>query len=117
MVVVNFLVFVSEVVSIFSQILTWIIGGAKGYLCPTNSIIGGARAPAAPHKSTLMTTSRVLRFSPSVTRPSLAEKLRTSTRGTSPRRERAKSVRHDTLWWRIFGHFPPKHFPPDFTPG
>jgi len=41
MVVVKFLVFVSEVVSIFSKILTWIIGGAKGYLCLTNSIIGG----------------------------------------------------------------------------
>ena len=54
MVVVKFLVFVSEVVSIFSKILTWIIGGAKGYLCPTNSIIGGARAPAAPPKSTPM---------------------------------------------------------------
>ena len=48
MVVVKFLVFVSEVVSIFSKILTWIIGGPKGYLCPTNLIIGGARAPAAP---------------------------------------------------------------------
>src|SRR6218665_2284853 len=33
MVVVKFLVFVSEVVSIFSKIITWIIGGAKGYLC------------------------------------------------------------------------------------
>jgi len=53
MVVVKFLVFVSEVVSIFSKILTWIIGGAKGYLCPTNSIIGG-RVPRLPPKSTLV---------------------------------------------------------------
>ena len=35
--------------------LTWIIGGAKEYLCPTNSIIGGrVRAPAAHPKSTPM---------------------------------------------------------------
>jgi len=47
LVVVKFLVFVSEVVSIFSKILTWIIGGAKGYLFPTNSIIGGA-CPGCP---------------------------------------------------------------------
>src|SRR6218665_1785338 len=53
MVVVNFLVFVSEVVSIFLKILTWIIGGAKGYLCPTNSIIGGA-CPGCSPKSTPM---------------------------------------------------------------
>src|SRR6218665_3343402 len=53
MVVVKFLVFVSEVVSKFSKILTWIIGGAKGYLCPTNSIIGG-RVPRLPPKSTPM---------------------------------------------------------------
>src|SRR6218665_2040757 len=53
MVVVKFLVFVSEVVSIFSKILTWIIGGAKGYLCPTNSIIGG-HVSRLPPKSTHM---------------------------------------------------------------
>src|SRR6218665_336625 len=53
MVVVKFLVFVSQVVSIFSKILTWIIGGANGYLCPTNSIIGG-RVPRLPPKSTPM---------------------------------------------------------------
>src|SRR6218665_135196 len=53
MVVVKLLVFVSEVVSIFSKILTWIIGGAKGYRCPTNSIIGGA-CPGCPPKSTPM---------------------------------------------------------------
>src|SRR6218665_2372266 len=53
MVVVKFLVFVSEVVSIFLKILTWIIGGAKGYLCPTNSIIGGT-CPGCPPKSTPM---------------------------------------------------------------
>src|SRR6218665_3850001 len=53
MVVVKFLVFVSQVVSIFSKILTWIIGGAKGYLCLTNSIIGG-RVPRLPPKSTPM---------------------------------------------------------------
>ena len=54
LVVVKFFVFVSEVVSIFSKILTWIFGRAKGYLCPTNSIIGGAR-PGCPPKSTPMT--------------------------------------------------------------
>src|SRR6218665_1612081 len=47
MVVVKFLVFVSEVVSIFSQILTWIIGGERiplphqlnywGSACPPKS--------------------------------------------------------------------------------
>ena len=47
LVVVKFLVFVSEVVSIFSKILTWIIGGAKRYLCPPTQLLG-ARAPAAP---------------------------------------------------------------------
>jgi len=47
LVVVKFLVFVSEVVSIFSKIVTWIIGWAKRYLCPPNSIIGGAR-PGCP---------------------------------------------------------------------
>ena len=46
MVVVKFLVFVSEVVSIFSQILTWIIGRAKGYLCPQLNYWG--RAPRLP---------------------------------------------------------------------
>src|SRR6218665_71158 len=51
--IVKFLVFVSEVVSIFSKILTWIIGGAKAYLCPTNSIIGG-RVPRLPPKCTPM---------------------------------------------------------------
>ena len=55
MVVVKFFVFVSEVVSIFSKIFTWIIGGgAKGYLCPQLNY-WGARAPAAP-KSTPMPT-------------------------------------------------------------
>src|SRR6218665_2071199 len=59
MVVVKFLVFVSEIVSIFSKILTCIIGGgAKGYLCPTNSIIGGA-CPGCPPKSTPMVTTIV----------------------------------------------------------
>src|SRR6218665_882831 len=53
LVVVKFFVFVSEVVSIFSKILTWIFWGAKGYLCPTNSIIGGARPGCSP-KSTPM---------------------------------------------------------------
>ena len=61
LVVVKFLIFVSEVVSIFSKILTWIIWGAKGYLCP-NPIIGGVRAPAAPlslRLSHLSTTSKL----------------------------------------------------------
>src|SRR6218665_2976162 len=62
MVVVKFLVFVSEVVSIFSKILTRIIGGAKGYLCPTSSIIGGrVRAPAAPLSLRYMLPIRKIR--------------------------------------------------------
>src|SRR6218665_1328171 len=61
MVVVKFLVFVSEVVSIFSKTLTWIIGGAKGYLCPTNSIIGG-RVRRLPPKSTPMPLPTLLTF-------------------------------------------------------
>src|SRR6218665_2393559 len=52
MVVVKFFVFVSEVVSIFSKILTWIFGGQKDSFAP-NSIIGG-RAPRLPPKSTPM---------------------------------------------------------------
>ena len=47
MVVVKFLVFVSEVVSIFSKILTWIIGGERIPL-PHQLNYWGARAPAAP---------------------------------------------------------------------
>ena len=55
LVVVKFFVFVSEVVSIFSKILTWIVwGGAKGYLCPPTQLLGGALAPAAHPKSTPM---------------------------------------------------------------
>src|SRR6218665_795170 len=61
LVVVKFFVFVSEVVSRFSKILTWILGGAKGYLCPTNSIIGG-RSPRLPPKSTPMHLSVVWGF-------------------------------------------------------
>src|SRR6218665_637235 len=52
LVVVKFFVFVSKVVSIFSKILTWIFGGAKGYLCPQLNYWGGA--PARPPKSTPM---------------------------------------------------------------
>jgi len=48
LVVVKFLVFVSEVVSIFSKILIWIIGGGQKDTFAPSSIIGGARAPAAP---------------------------------------------------------------------
>jgi len=48
MVVVKFLVFVSEVVSIFSKILTWIIGGVKRIPLPHQLSYWGARAPAAP---------------------------------------------------------------------
>ena len=47
MVVVKFLVFVSEVVSIFSKIITWIIGGQKDTFAPPTQLLG-ARAPAAP---------------------------------------------------------------------
>ena len=48
MVVVKFLVFVSEVVSIFSKIRTWIIGGEqKNTFAPPTQLLG-ARAPASP---------------------------------------------------------------------
>src|SRR6218665_2204051 len=47
MVAVNFLAFVSEVVSIFSKILTWFIGGQKDKFAPPTQLLG-ARAPAAP---------------------------------------------------------------------
>ena len=48
MVVVKFLVFVSEVVSIFSKILTWIIGGGKRIPLPHQLNYWGARAQDAP---------------------------------------------------------------------
>ena len=48
MVAVKFLVFVSEVVSIFSKILTLIIGGGKRIPLPHQLNYWGARAPAAP---------------------------------------------------------------------
>src|SRR6218665_488395 len=53
MVVVKFLVFVSEVVSIFSKILTWIIGGQKDTFAPPTQLLGGA-CPGCPPKSTPM---------------------------------------------------------------
>ena|SRR6218665_3774303 len=54
MVVVKFLVFVSEVVSIFSKILTWIIGGGqKDTFAPPTQLLGG-RVPRLPPKSTPM---------------------------------------------------------------
>src|SRR6218665_1671411 len=54
MVVVKFLVFVSEVVSIFSKILTWIIGGGqKDTFAPPTQLLGGA-CPGCPPKSTPM---------------------------------------------------------------
>jgi len=63
MVVVKFLVFVSEVVSIFSQILTWIIGGgAKGYLCPPTQLLGGGACPGCPPKSTPMIIRPIRHF-------------------------------------------------------
>jgi len=52
LVVVKFLVFVCEVVSIFSKILTWIIGGKRIALPPTQ-LLGGTR-PGCPPKSTPM---------------------------------------------------------------
>src|SRR6218665_1661251 len=63
MVVVKFLVFVSEVVSIFSKILTWIIGGQKNTFAPPTQLLGGA-CPGCPPKSTPMVPaySRALNF-------------------------------------------------------
>ena len=43
MAVVKFLVSVSEVVSIFSKILTWIMVGQKDTFCPPTQLLGGAR--------------------------------------------------------------------------
>src|SRR6218665_2971473 len=50
LVVVKFFVFVSEVISIFSKILTWIFGGQKDTFAPQLNY-WGAHAPAAPPKS------------------------------------------------------------------
>src|SRR6218665_754065 len=47
MVVVKFLVFVSEVFSIFSKILTWNIGGQKDTFAPPTQLLGGA-CPGCP---------------------------------------------------------------------
>src|SRR6218665_2719448 len=47
MVVIKFLVFVSEVVSIFSKILTWIIGGQKDTFVPPTQLLGDA-CPGCP---------------------------------------------------------------------
>ena len=55
-VVVKFFVFVSEVVSIFSKILTWIFGGGQKDTFAPQLNYWGARAPAAPPKSTPMPT-------------------------------------------------------------
>src|SRR6218665_1257770 len=57
MVVVKFLVFVSEVVSIFSKIFTWIIGGQKDTFAPPTQLLGG-RVPRLPPKSTPMPIHR-----------------------------------------------------------
>src|SRR6218665_3555047 len=54
--IVKFLVFVSEVVSIFSKILTWIIRGQKDTFAPPTELLGGA-CPGCPPKSTPMTTA------------------------------------------------------------
>src|SRR6218665_3542453 len=54
MVVVKFLVFVSEVVSIFSKILTWIIGGGKRIPLPHQLNYWGGACPGCPPKSTPM---------------------------------------------------------------
>src|SRR6218665_498606 len=59
LVVVKFLVFVSEVVSIFSKIHTWIIGRAKGYLCPPQLNYWGGACPGCPPKSTPMPFSHL----------------------------------------------------------
>src|SRR6218665_2518902 len=61
MVVVKFLVFVSEVVSIFSKILTWIIGGQKDTFAPPTQLLGG-RVPRLPPKSTPMPMSHALKM-------------------------------------------------------
>src|SRR6218665_1199253 len=56
MVVVKFVVFVSEVVSIFSKILTWIIGGQKDTFAQPTQLLGGT-CPGCPPKSTPMVTA------------------------------------------------------------
>src|SRR6218665_2431581 len=62
MVVVKFVVCVSEVVSIFSKNLTWIIGGGqKNTLCPTNSIIGGRVPRLSPLSLRLWTRDLLMR--------------------------------------------------------
>src|SRR6218665_2076226 len=48
MVVIKFLVFVSEVVSIFSKILTWIIGGGKRIHLP-HQLNYWVRVPRLPY--------------------------------------------------------------------
>src|SRR6218665_1140239 len=58
MVVVKFLVFVSEVVSIFSKILTWIIGGQKDTFAPPTQLLGGA-CPGCPLSLRLWTIDSV----------------------------------------------------------
>src|SRR6218665_1930833 len=63
MVVVKFLVFVSEVVSIFSKILTWIIGGGKRIPLPHQLSYWGARAPAAPLSLRLWTALDFIQIS------------------------------------------------------
>src|SRR6218665_2482121 len=57
LVVVKFLVFVSEVVSIFSKILIWIIGGGqKDTFAPPTQLLGGA-CPGCPLSLRLCTVS------------------------------------------------------------
>ena len=61
MVVVKFLVFLSEVVSIFSQILTWIIGGGQNDTFAPPTQLLGARAPAAPKYTPMAVTAHFAR--------------------------------------------------------
>src|SRR6218665_3826163 len=64
MVVVKFLAFVSEVVSTFSKILIWIIGGGqKDTFAPPTQLLGGA-CPGCPPKSTPMIIMLVLYLFP-----------------------------------------------------
>src|SRR6218665_467172 len=46
--------FLKYIVSIFSKILTWIIGGQKDTFAPPTQLLGGGRVPRLPPKSTPM---------------------------------------------------------------
>src|SRR6218665_3752246 len=98
MVVVNFLVFVSEVVSIFFKILTWIIGGQKDTFALPTQLLRGA-CPGRSPKSTPMRLAAKLQtgvapfgratrgtdFSPRTTPPRTTPPRTTTPPDNSPR--------------------------------